>query len=74
MQITEIFCYQAKITPDCIFEKLSSRHLTKMPIGGEGREGKAKDWVQSVHGEMLSMVYYTHRSFIAYPSASGLVL
>ena len=40
MQITEIFCYQAKITPDCIFEELSSRYLTKILEGEEGRGGK----------------------------------
>lgn len=40
MQITEIFCYQAKITPDCIFEELSSRYLPKVPGGEEGRGGK----------------------------------
>lgn len=40
MQITEIFCYQAKITPDYIFEELSSRYLTKIPRGEEGRGGK----------------------------------
>ena len=40
MQITEIFCYQAKITPDCIFEELSSRYLFKVPGGEEGRGGK----------------------------------
>ena len=40
MQITKIFCYQAKITPDCIFEELSSRCLFKVPGGEEGRGGK----------------------------------
>ena len=40
MQITEIFSYQAKITPDCIFEELSSRYLFKVPRGEEGRGGK----------------------------------
>ena len=40
MQITEIFCYRAKITPDCIFEELSSRYLFKVPGGEEGRGGK----------------------------------
>lgn len=41
MQITEIFCYQAKITPDCIFEELSSRYtVPKVPGGEEGRGGK----------------------------------
>lgn len=44
MQITEIFCYQAKITPDCIFEELSSRYLAKVPEGEEGRGGEGRGW------------------------------